>query len=54
MAQWVKDLALSLLWRECDPWLVNVHLWSILCLFFLMISNIQWVCFWPQHTAVDV
>ena len=26
MAQWVKDLALSLLWRRFDPWPGNLHM----------------------------
>ena len=25
MAQWVKDLALSLLWHRSDPWPGNFH-----------------------------
>ena len=26
MAQQVKDLALSLLWRRFDPWVENIHM----------------------------
>ena len=25
MAQWVRDLVLSLLWHRCDPWPGNPH-----------------------------
>ena len=29
VAQWVKDLALQLLWHRFDPWPRNVHmLWA--------------------------
>ena len=37
MAQWVKDLALSLLWHEFDPWTENFQK--------------PWVC--PKQFCVD-